>query len=139
MGTRKLRLILLAYLRGETNLVRADYPQGVKSVLRERLVLDATEADTKSRHGFEHYMLQATVYAPHLDPAKIKQSYRTTEKELQKIHVVGLMGLHERVDHKPKGSVDVFAKLYQSLQKTKFFDMIREQHFHINPQERPDA
>jgi hypothetical protein len=138
LETRKLRLLLLAFLRG-VDLIKQGYPQGVRSILREWLILDGIEAQEVARQSFESQLVQAAAVGSHLDHRKVRKVVEDIEEQLDRMHKIGLMHIHGRIVRKAKGSVDALVQLYQSLQKTEFFDLVREEHYKMNPTERPDA
>lgn len=136
MGTRKLRLLHLAYLRGNGNLIRADYPQGVRSVLRESMILSALSMQGVAEHGRATEAAITSALAPHYDKKKLKEVCRNLLQELWRLHRVEQLDYVALRKSRPQGSVDGIAKIYHALEKSKFFDMVREAHFRINPEER---
>ena len=135
METRKLRLWLAAFLRGNTNLVAADYPQGLRSILRENSLLLALDLLLSAEHARMVSQTAFTMQAPHLDHKRMDKNIENMQKSMQ--YWLELMSFNIRV--RPpfaRGSVDALAKLYKAMQKSAFFDMIREQHFRINPEAR---
>lgn len=68
MGTRRLRLYVVAYLRG---LLKPYYVQGNLSVVREELILNALSAEMDSDAARQLHMLQASM----AQNVKDKQGY----------------------------------------------------------------
>jgi hypothetical protein len=100
------------------------------------MLLSAVEAEIVARHGIEVNTVQSILFAPHLNPKKIKQMAAAVDREIMRLHCISVFDLPGAKKFAAKGSLDALAKLYQSLEKSQFFDMIREEHFNINPGER---
>ena len=139
MDTRKLRALHLAYLRGNSNLIRADYPHGIRSVLRENMILHALAMQDSADQGRVVQQAVTALYAPYQDVKKLKQTAKGILDELWRLYHVGRLNVSEARRRRATGSVDGIVKIYHALEKSSFFDMIREQHFCINPSERPRA
>jgi hypothetical protein len=108
-------------------------------VLRENLVLSGVEAEVVARQRFESQLVLASICCNHLSGKKIKEAAEDLQIQLDRMHEIGLMGMHIRTRHRPKGSIDALVNLYQALEKTSIFQVLREKHYRINPQERPRA
>ena len=105
-------------------------------MLRECLILMGISLQAHAEHQTRATQTTAGLYAPSASAASLRKAGSEINRELWRLHQVALMDVGALVRKGAKGSVDAFAKLYQALQKTKFFDMIREMHFNINPEER---
>ncbi len=135
MGSRKLRLLLLAYLRGSQDLVRPGYPNGVRSGIRENFILSAIDLEATAKHGLLQEQLMITLMAPALKPSALESIAAQVRAMVNYWQQLLLMNGSARPP-RSQGSVDALAKVYQALKKSTFFDMIREQHFRLNPEAR---
>ena len=128
----------MAYLRGAQNIVRTGYSQGVRSIIREQLILNAVEMQMIADHGRACQHIQASLLAPNLKPSGLKGMLDQLKNELGRLYQISLLDPHG-AQRAARGGAKAIATLYRALQKSKLFDLIREQHFEMNPQERPDA
>ena len=137
MGTRKLRLIHLAYLRGARDIIKVGYPHGIRSILRERLILDALDWElfTSAQKELIHH--SAALMTPHLDPSKINDLHHKMQRELQRLQRLASLDMSTPKDL-AKGSIDAAAKLFQSMDSGGFFKSILELHHRLNPSLAPD-
>jgi hypothetical protein len=110
LGTRRLKLFLLAHLRG---LLKPDYPQGLTSILRENFILEGIENEMDVDIMKTFAQVNAG-FASALNTSNIKDFYTSQTDKLQNIR--GLMEFQEPVVHKPK-DVDLSIKLYHALEE----------------------
>ena len=117
MESRKFRLIILAYLR-DPSLIKPDYPNGVRSVLRENVLLQAVAADMDASEAAERLHIESA-FACHLKPeasydlmSQFTDSLRTywDAKELN-------TGRRQKSATNVKGSATSIVKLYETLEK----------------------
>lgn len=139
METRKLRFILLAYLRGARDIIKKDYPHGVRSILRERLIISALDMEEAGMQGMAHETISTIFAAPVADPKRFKAHSKQMHRMVTHWHSIKTLDYDALERPVVKGSIDAMAKLYKALERSDFFDVIRETHFKINPEERPDG
>lgn len=121
----------MAYLRGAKDLIKADYPHGIRSILRERMILYAMDLEEAATIRKESLQLTSSIVSAHLDPAKVMDVHRKWQAEL--IQAQGLAGLELHVEKMVQGSVDAIAKLYHAMDNSGFFQEVRAIHRRIHP------
>ena len=113
MDTRKLGLLLLAYLRG---LLRSGYKHGLRSALRENLVLAALEREVVADFNARNLLAQAS-FSTHFSSKSVKNTMRGICSALDRLRDLVLF---QNVDRLPKetgglGSVDSLVELHHAL------------------------
>lgn len=71
--------MMLAYRRG---LLKPDYPQGIRSMLRERMVLDMLEMELSADYFRNASLLAACAWAPSIDPKRAKEFASSLYRQL---------------------------------------------------------
>ena len=94
--------------------------------------------ESASRHGLLQEQSQLVMLSTHIDPKEAKSYMKNLRQMILHWHQIGNMDIEELLKKPSSSSIDGVAKLYQALQTSDFFKMIREEHFRINPQERND-
>lgn len=113
METRKLRLLLLAYLRG---LLKPDYSQGLLSRLREQMVLDALALEKDIAFALASTQLEAS-FSSQFSPAGARGVLQNCVKTLSRLKRLAEFDVLANQVPEMRGSVDALVKLYQALEK----------------------
>jgi len=101
--------MVLAYLRG---LLKPDYPMGIRSEIREDLILHALSSELEGDRERDNAMLLQTIVTSRPGQVKTIQQIR---KSLQK---AGRYFHLRSVDYNPpKGSVDDLVTLFHAVEK----------------------
>ena len=90
-----------------------------------------------AQHGLRVQERVVAALAPHYDRKKLRNVASDMLRELWRLKQIAQLDYQALHQRQPHGSVDAIAKIYHALEKSTFFDMIREKHFQINPGERP--
>jgi len=107
-------------------------------MLRENFILAAVEIEHFAKRALATEEITGLLAAPYLDRKKVRYQIQEMQRVIH--YWFELMGFNTHIrSPRAQGSVDAVAKLYQALEKSAFFDMIREHHFHLNPEERKRA
>jgi hypothetical protein len=103
------------------------------------MILSAISMQESAEHGRLVQTSITNLLAPHYDQKKLQQILKEMLGELWKMHRISQLDRRELYRKRPGGSIDGIVKIYHALEKSTFFDMIREEHYRINPKERPHA
>jgi hypothetical protein len=114
LETRKLRLLLLAYLRG---LIRSDYSQGLRSIVREDLILDALAAEKDVEFALKRLNTEAMFVAA--NPGE-RSGYILKQlcQRLSSWRDAAEFNFSTLNQGQITGSVDALIKLYEALKAT---------------------
>ena len=110
MDTRKLGLLLLAYLRG---LLKSGYKHSLRSALRENLVLAALENEVAADFNARHLMAQAA-FSSHFSPATVTNTMRGICNALDRMKDL-VLGYSSGGSAADLGSVDAMVELHHAL------------------------
>ncbi len=112
--------MLLAYLRG---LLKPDYPHGVRSVLRENLILEKVEIDQKVDLELTRLQLDAA-FIPMTDARGAKEILGGIGRTFDKLSQLAEFDLMRAAIPQAKGSVDSLVKIYYALSKAGLVDPV---------------
>ena len=119
MEARRFRLLILAYLR-DPNLVKPDYPNGIRSVLRETALLQAVAADLDSNDAVERLKIESA-FMCHIRPDAAKSMMEQFNESLLRFAELREMNLKGNIRRHNgpavKGNVQSIVKLYEKLEK----------------------
>lgn len=114
MESRRIRLMLVAYLRG---LLKPDYPNGLRSVIRENVVVEALSRELGADQLIDSISIQAS-FAPLLQPKNANALLK------QQFELLSLA--HSRYEHNTKKTITAKAdvsgiermvEVYKQLEK----------------------
>jgi acyl-CoA hydrolase len=123
LETRRLRLLLQAYLRG---LLKTTYENGYSSVIREEFILAAIEAEEQAAQLKNTADLEATI-TPHLNNQKaiqealkrVQMKYAAAShlKMLNRTEFEYAMGKEREATKEQKQFAEVAGKIYSIMDK----------------------
>ena len=101
--------MVLAYLRG---LLTPDYPMGIRSEIREDLILHALGSELAGDRAKENALLLQTIVTSRPGQTKTLQQIRNSLRDAARYYHL------RRVDYNPpKGSVDDLVTLFHAVEK----------------------
>lgn len=108
--------MLLAYRRG---LLMPDYPNGLQSILRERMILNMLDYELMSEHIRDNTYLLNTVYSPHYDTSKLQGVHDRIVSQLDKSYRLRTYDIHylERAAREVSESNESMAKAFTTLKE----------------------
>lgn len=124
--------MLLAYRRG---LLKPDYPNGLQSRIRERLMLDALDIELAMDHINDYTKLIHTVLAPHYDTGKLDNVKNIIETKLELVSNLREYDIKSAVKTKSianESSTTKLAEAFTELERRgiiKAFQEEAEKHF----------
>lgn len=113
MESPRSRLIVQAYLRG---LTRPDYPNGIKSVVREELILAAIDSEIQYQKMMDYTALRQAIL-PLIKQDNRKSFVTSITNGIDMAYGYKLMDLNVVLSKQKYKNVDELIKLYKILEK----------------------